>query len=140
MMKVVFTYKKSSEENSHLTKMELTDIEVFWNLKEVLESELWGYEITILNAKRLNIDNHFCPINFAMALEIAECDYSDGILSAMEMLSKFGVNTSYYFNTMSNIEYEDIDNDNLNINTRDKQYELLGIKDLMEFAYSIIWE
>ena len=140
MMEVVFTYKKKNEENSHLTKLNITNHDVFWNLKEVLESELWGYKIQLLNAKTLNIDNYFCPINFAMALSVAEEDYSCGILSAMEMLRDLGANTSYYFNIMNNISYEDIDNDNLNINTRNKQYELLGIKDLMEFAYSIIWE
>lgn len=71
------------------------------------------------------------------ALEVAEIDCGEkgvGVSSAICRLGEMGFDTSYYWNTMDKY-VNDVDEDNMNIKTRDELYRRLGISKLMEKAY-----
>lgn len=77
--------------------------------------------------------------NIQLAIIIAKEDCNIGVSSAMDLLSKWGFDCSYYFKTMNNYcEEKEIDFDQLNLETRDKQYSMLGIKEVMDQAYELI--
>ena len=79
---------------------------------------------------------------FKMCLEVAEQDYLVGVSTAMETLNKYGYQTPIYWAFLKQV-YEqelDYDEDNMNINCRDLQYEVLGIDYDMDIAYDIVWE
>ena len=75
--------------------------------------------------KRLSLKN---------ALKVAGADMWVGVCHAIEKLQKMGFDCSYYWDTMEDIE----DVDSINLQTRDKQYELLGIKKVMDLAYELV--
>ena len=74
-----------------------------------------------------------------MAIEVARADYNNGIMDAMEQLNKYGIDTHFYWDWLG-LNGEDPDYNNGNITARDKQYELLGFKEIMNKAYEIVWE
>lgn len=76
-------------------------------------------------------------ISFELAKEIATIDCEIGILSAMEELHRNGFNCKWYFKKMR--KYEDVDQDNMNIKTRDKMFKKLGIYETMQIAYESVW-
>jgi len=75
--------------------------------------------------------------NFNDALEIARMDAQVGVLSAMELLQEKGFNCKYYFSIMN--KEKNLNNDDLNLLTRDKQFKKLGIFEIMQRAYQIAW-
>ena len=87
---------------------------------------------------------------FEDAKIIAQEDLESGILDAMLLLrDKYGFDISYYLDNTNDLEDVDshgVDKDsgehysNANIYYRDKQFEKLGIKELMEKAYDDVWE
>lgn len=79
-------------------------------------------------------------ITLEQAIEIAKEDYDIGILSAMEKLNSFGVETPIYDEFIKNADIlGDIYFDEKNIEYRDLQFKELGILDLMIQAYEIAW-
>lgn len=79
-------------------------------------------------------------ITLEQAIEIAKEDYDVGILSAMEKLNSFGVETPIYDKFIKNADIlGDIYFDEKNIEYRDLQFKELGILDLMIQAYEIAW-
>lgn len=70
------------------------------------------------------------------ALQVAKADCYSGICFAIEKLEELGFDCDYYWETMSQVD--DVDEDNLNIDTRNKLYEKLGIVDIMQRAYEEI--
>ena len=76
-------------------------------------------------------------LDLELAIKVAQIDCEVGILSAMEELHKNGFNCKWYFKKMN--KYEDVDEDNMNIKSRDKMYKKLGIYETMQEAYEIVW-
>jgi hypothetical protein len=76
------------------------------------------------------------------ALKIAETDYYDGVMSAIEKLNEMGFETPIYWawlkQTVEN--NQDIDWFNMNCNCRDLQFQALGIYEIMQRAYDEVWE
>ena len=73
------------------------------------------------------------------AKEVADYDYRVGISTAIQYLNDIGIETPYYWK-MLNENIENPDFDWININARDKQFEILGIKEMLDIAYDIIWK
>lgn len=76
------------------------------------------------------------------ALEIAERDYYDGVMSAIEKLNEMGFETPIYwaFIKQANQLSFDVDDYDMNCNCRDLQYQALGIWETMQRAYDEVWE
>ena len=76
------------------------------------------------------------------AKQVAALDIKVGIAVAIDELEKLGFDCKYYWDTMA--AYQDsIDNiwqdnnyDEMNIETRDKLFDKLGIRDIMTKAYT----
>lgn len=77
-------------------------------------------------------------ITLEQCKKVAEKDSNIGISAAVEELQKLGFNCSYYWDVMNKVE--DVDEDNLNIKTRNKLYKKLHISKLMKKAYEKIEE
>lgn len=73
-------------------------------------------------------------LSLGEAEKIAMYDYNIGIAYAISELEKMGFNCSYYWQKM-----DDIDEDNLNIKTRDELFKKLHIYKIMQKAYNNIW-
>ena len=125
------------EEEEHIRELE--------ELKKVLEDASYTPKLDTLeeDLKNKKFDSND-------ALKVAKEDYEVGIYSAMELLrDTYGFDTSYYFNHIDSLDDADasgVDSDtgekysNANIYYRDKQFEKLGISDLMNRAYDIVWD
>lgn len=76
------------------------------------------------------------------ALEIAETDYYDGVMSAIEKLNKLGFETPIYwsFIKQANELGFDVDDYDMNCNCRNLQYQALGIYETLKRAYDEVWE
>jgi hypothetical protein len=72
-------------------------------------------------------------LTLKQAIIVAKTDYEHGIIWAIDKLAEMGFDCRYYYKTMAQIE--DVDKDNLNLKTRDKQFALLGISEIMNRAY-----
>ena len=78
--------------------------------------------------------------NFTLkdAIEIAYKDANVGISSAIDELEKKGFDCSSYWNKMCRIDDTDDNFDEINLETRDRLFDRLGIKDLMLKAYDMV--
>jgi hypothetical protein len=76
------------------------------------------------------------------ALEVAEMDYYDGILTAIKKLNEFGFETPIYWAFIAQIWKNgfDVDDYNMNCDVRDLQFKALGIWETMKRAYDEVWE
>ena len=76
------------------------------------------------------------------ALEIAETDYYDGVMGAIEKLNELGFETPIYwaFIKQANELGFDVDDYDMNCNCRDLQYQALGIYETLKRAYDEVWE
>lgn len=76
------------------------------------------------------------------ALEIAEIDYYDGVMSAIEKLNEMGFETPIYWAWLKQAveNNQDVDWFNMNCNCRDLQFQALGIYEIMQRAYDEVWE
>ena len=135
MMEIVFTYQKKGQEYKVLTKINITDMNDYWKLEEMLEKDNYSIDIININSKEntFNISDKF---TLDMALQVASEDYYTGIFNAMVELSELGFKTNLYFE-LAKIE-ELFEKDDCFI--RDLQYKLFGIYDIMQQAYDIVWE
>lgn len=112
--------------------------------------------------KKVIIDNSYIPkldtlkesghnkFTLKDAIHIAQIDADVGISAAIEELAdKYNFDVSYYFNHVNKLD--DVDSSgkdeeteekysDANIYYRDKQFEKLGISDLMNNAYDLVWE
>lgn len=81
-------------------------------------------------------------ITHKQAVEIAERDYYDGVMSAIEKLNNLGFETPIYwaFIKQANQLSLDVDDYDMNCNCRDLQYQALGIWETMQRAYDKVWE
>jgi hypothetical protein len=81
-------------------------------------------------------------MTYKQALEIAETDYYDGIMSAMEKLNELGFETPIYWSFIKQTDElgYDVDDYEMNCNCRDLQYQVLGIWETMQRAYDEVWE
>lgn len=97
--------------------------------------------MVILNKKE-GLYNMELKITKKQALEIAEIDYYDGIMSAIEELNKLGFETPIYwaFIKQANELGFDVDDYNMNYEIRDLQFKALGIWEIMKMAYDEVWE
>lgn len=125
-----------AEEEEHVR--ELTE------LKKMLEDDSYVPKLDILEE-----DLKEKKFDFDDALKVARKDYEIGISSAMELLrDTYGFDTSYYFDhidSLDDVDASGVDEEtgesysNANIYYRDKQFEKLGISDLMTKAYDAVW-
>ena len=123
------------EEEEHIKELE--------ELKKMVKNVSY---VPKLDTLKEDLDN----FSLKSACRVAKVDLDNGIESAMMFLSEtYGFDVSYYFNKMNVFDDEDesgIDGDtgehfsNANIYYRDKQFEKLGIYDLMQEAYDLVWE
>ena len=76
------------------------------------------------------------------AIKIAETDYYDGIMSAIEKLNALGFETPIYwaFIKQANDLDFDVDDYGMNCDVRDLQFKALGIYEIMNRAYREVWE
>lgn len=126
-----------AEEEEHIR--ELTE------LKKMLEDESYTPKLDTLEEDLKNKE-----FDSDAALKVAKEDYDVGIYSAMELLrDTYGFDTSYYFthiDSLDDVDSSGVDGDtgenysDANIYYRDKQFEKLGISDLMNRAYDIVWD
>lgn len=81
-------------------------------------------------------------MTYKQALKVAETDYYDGIMSAIEKLNELGFETPIYwaFIKQANELEFDVDDYDMNCNCRDLQYQALGIWEVMKRAYDEVWE
>jgi hypothetical protein len=73
------------------------------------------------------------------AIKVAEYDYNYGVVFAIDILEEYGFDCSYYWNIVNEIVEDNQEFNERNIQARDNQYKILGIKDLMDKAYDIVW-
>lgn len=134
MMEVVFTYQKKGQENKVLTKSYFTDIDDYWELVGILE--FYKYSVDLININSIdNIYNTSGKFTLEMGVQVASEDYFVGICSAMCELENLGFDTSVYIGLA---KIEELFEDGCFI--RDLQYKVLGIYDIMQQAYDIVWE
>ena len=74
------------------------------------------------------------------AISVADLDCGEngvGVSTAIERLDELGFDTSYYWDTMKDY-WQDPDEDDMNLKTRDELFRRLGITEIMERAYAIV--
>ena len=131
------------EQLEHIKEEEEEHIRELEELKKMLVDKSYTPKLDILTESKNSFTSEDAKV-------IAQEDLDNGILSAMLLLKdKYGFDISYYLDNIN--ELEDVDSsgidkdsgkyyDNANIYYRDKQFEKLGIKELMEKAYDDVWE
>jgi len=76
-------------------------------------------------------------LTYEQAKDVALCDYTVGVSTAIEHLGFLGFNTSFYWRVMNRgNNWED---DEKNLKTRDKLFKKLHIFKIMQKAYNEIW-
>ena len=73
------------------------------------------------------------------AIEIAEIDLCDGVMSAIEALNHLGFETPIYWALQKQVDINNPNYDQLNLDCRDLQYKTLGIYEILELAYMDVW-
>lgn len=71
------------------------------------------------------------------AISVAKQDVRVGVYFAIKKLGELGFDTSYYWDTMNDY-WQDPDEDDMNLKTRDELFRRLGITEIMERAYTIV--
>ena len=127
------------EQLEHIKEEEEEHIRELEELKKMLADKSYTPKLDTLEEDLKNKE-----FDSDDALKVAKEDYEVGIYSAMELLrDTYGFDTSYYF---THIDSSGVDGDtgenysDANIYYRDKQFEKLGISDLMNRAYDIVWD
>ena len=131
--------EKIRQQLEHIREEEVEHIEELDSLLKIFESKNEQS-----NSLKENLADTF---TLEDAIDVAYDDHYIGILDGVEELEKKGFDCSYYYEKINDLEDPDdsgvdeetgIPYDNANIYYRDKLWEKLGIKEIMEKAYDIL--
>lgn len=79
--------------------------------------------------------------NLEKAIEVARQDYNIGVYDAIDTLASYGFNCDSFWATINDAIKQygyDLDSE-IFLNVRDNLYKKLGIADLMDQAYDLVW-
>lgn len=79
--------------------------------------------------------------NLEKAIEVARQDYNIGVYHAIDQLAFYGFNCDSFWTTINDAIKQygyDLDSE-IFLNARDNLYKKLGIADLMDQAYDLVW-